>query len=163
MFDVFFHKQFLEGSTVNGVHADAKALTDAEVEHLLNFFNRIIEGKTLKGRNKESYTDQTGKLIFRALNYKKYNAWHYHSGPYDKQPKVWTLPSLPTNLDGSHSAPVVHYIKAKGKVIIIGYSRDHIPFPDGDSRSNKLRTRLFNWASNLANLTSPATDKEAHA
>ncbi len=158
------HKDFFSGSRDSQFHVDIPKLTADEYARLEAFIDFVLDAEDLSGRNKPSYTDENGKPIYSAILYSHTNAWHYHSGPYSRiHGTVKTPPHLPENLKGASSAEIVHYIKDESNktIILIGYSREHIPFPKSDSRSNPLRTRLGNWVKKVVPLENSSDGEEA--
>lgn len=82
--------------------------------------------------------------------YSEYAAWHCHCGPkwtaIGVQPTDWNLTA---NFHGRQSSEVIHYsIKAvqpapERAVTIVGFSREHVPFPQPHDRGNPLIARLM--------------------
>ncbi|MDK2126233.1 hypothetical protein [Parachitinimonas caeni] len=144
---VSFHTSFFDGDRDDQQHVDMKKLSDAEIDTLMLFQNSVLERTNLKGRNKESHTDEHGNAIGSALSYAQCCVWHYHAGPYQNGVQNDTTPDLPVNLKGCGSAAIIHYIKdiPNRRIIVIGYSREHIPFPQANSRNNPLRHRMYTW------------------
>lgn len=140
---VDFHPLFLKGTCNSDSHVDYPRMTPEERDRLDDFIDGVLEQQELDGRNKESFTDNDGTLI-EAEEYQLHGLWHYHAGPYRSVGTHKTLPSLPTNLRGSGSKPVVHYIKDPGKdrIIVTGFSRAHNPFPKSGDTRNPLSFRL---------------------
>jgi hypothetical protein len=53
---------------------------------------------------------------------------------------------LSENNQGKSSPQIYHYAKQYDVIIVLGFSRMHIPFPDANSKRNPLRTRSYSWA-----------------
>lgn len=140
---VDFHSLFLQGTCNSDSHVDYPHLTSDEQDRLDDFIEGVLDQLQLDGRNKESFTDNDGTPI-EAEEYQLHGLWHYHAGPYLIAGTHKTAPSLPTNLRGSGSQPVIHYVKDPGKdrIIVIGFSRAHNPFPRSGDKRNPLSYRL---------------------
>ncbi|EEZ9010101.1 hypothetical protein C2D52_002889, partial [Escherichia coli O57:H16] len=65
--------------------------------------------------------------------------WHYHCGPtwYPNTFKNYTI-NLNFNPGGMHSNECIHYAKNDNEIVIVGFSREHIPFLSSDGNNNPL-------------------------
>lgn len=136
--------RFENGNRNEDFHVDLPHMTADEKACLARFITGVLSGNPhLLGRNKESWTNEKGVVIDRCKTYKKLDIWHYHCGPYGAVHGVKTATDLSRNLAGRTSSAVIHYVKdqSRKRVIVIGFSRKHIPFPDGESTKNPLRQR----------------------
>ena len=99
----------------------------------------VANGRSLVGKNKPSWVDDNHEKIPGTDNYEQQNYWHYHCGPtwYPNTFKNHTV-NLKFNPSGKHSNECIHYAKDGDKIIVVGYSREHIPFLPSDYNDNPL-------------------------
>jgi hypothetical protein len=142
---VKLHRQFAEGKVDRPTLTDLGFMSDDEVALLLSWLSDIVAGNNHVGKNKPSWL-ANGFFIPGTELYRDNDIWHYHCGPYLRQdgpPKRWTDNTLALNNNGKHSAQVYHYSKQSDTIIVLGYSRQHIPFPVAASKKNPLRIRSY--------------------
>lgn len=145
--EVHFHPSFEFGTSNNLVVTDWPFMTTIERDRLANWAADILADQSVPGQNKPSWTNK-GQLLKAAKIYQENNVWHYHCGPtYVPSPSGYLMTNsmLSENLRGKTSPEIYHYTKHQEVLIVLGFSRDHIPFPDPTSRSNPLRFRSFTW------------------
>ena len=149
---VMLHQLFVDGPRNTDQWTDWANLTDDELAAVQRFIHSILHKQDLAGSNKPSHT--TGTL--HAINdpkvavYKDFGAWHYHCGPrYGRKGHVPTEWWLPANAQGDQSTEVIHYSRkqvnqpaGKFAITIVSFSRQHVPFPDGNDYRNPMGERL---------------------
>ena len=143
---VHFHPGFETGQSDKPALTDAPFMTEKEQERMEQWVLDIMTGQPLEGLNKPSWT-HGGATLSSAKAYRDNNVWHYHCGPYRSVPPGHRMTGcdLPENLMGKPSAAIYHYAKQHDVIVVLGFSREHIPFPDAMSRKNPLRHRSFTW------------------
>ncbi len=121
-------------------------MTDPEKMRLALWIADILGGAEHEGLNKPSWIND-GKVIKAAHSYQKNNVWHYHCGPYTKVPPNHKMTDsvLSENNNGKPSSEIYHYAKHQDVIIVLGFSRTHIPFPAADSKTNPIRARGYSW------------------
>ncbi|TCK09069.1 hypothetical protein [Marinobacterium mangrovicola] len=157
---VYLHHDFELGSRNDNELCDYRYLTYQERTLFHEFIIDVEDGAELLGRNKSSCTNSQGdELHSRQANfYRSHRLWHYHIGPYSNKNAVKkTIRS--TNLQGARSAAVIHYRwfgpLDTSSIVILGFSRDHNPFP-ALQESEDFKGRLgFIFRSKLKRLFDP--------
>ncbi|SLK13589.1 hypothetical protein SAMN03159434_1105 [Enterobacter sp. NFR05] len=130
---------FLTGTSNIPFATDGPNLTDQELKVIQDFLEDVANGRSLVGKNKPSWVDDNYDKIPGSDNYEQENYWHYHCGPtwYPNTFKNHTV-DLKFNPGGKHSNECIHYAKDGDEIVIVGYSRDHIPFLSSDYNDNPL-------------------------
>ncbi|KAF6685042.1 hypothetical protein [Pantoea sp. EKM20T] len=131
---------FLEGENDTLFCTDWRYLTPDEKISILTFIKDIDEQTHVIGKNKESWLDDDRDEILGAEGYKDENYWHYHCGPgwYHNTFRCMTK-CLYFNPGGKASHECIHYYpvpEENGKIVVVGYSRIHIPFLRSDDPRN---------------------------
>ncbi|MDP3672044.1 MAG: hypothetical protein Q8R69_20435 [Telluria sp.] len=142
---VLFHTMFAEGKKDKPITTDLPHMSDDEIDRLSKWIEDIVAGSSHVGANKPSWI-ANGVFVPGTELYRDNNIWHYHCGPYLKQPgppQQFTDNTLSVNNHGKTSGPVYHYAKKADSIILIGFSRLHVPFPLATSKKNPLRTRAY--------------------
>lgn len=132
---------FLDGENNTDFCTDWNFLTTEEKRNIINFVKEIAEKEYVKGKNKESWVDDYHQEIYGADGYKEENYWHYHCGPtWSKAPFKSMTKCLFFNPGGAASQQCIHYYPSEesNEIIIVGYSRNHIPFLLPDDPNNKF-------------------------
>lgn len=144
--EVYLHPKFEYGVSDKDFLTDLPFMTPDEKVRLALWVSGIVQGLSHEGMNKPSWLNN-GQMIPAAQDYKKNNVWHYHCGPYGNASETdkITENTFDENTYGRRSSQIFHYTKQKDIIIVLGYSRKHIPFPAGNSRSNPLRNRGHAW------------------
>jgi hypothetical protein len=145
--EIHFHPSFEFGKTDEPNVTDWPLMTEGEQNRLANWMADILGGESVIGLNKPSWTNN-GQVMKHAKVYQDNNVWHYHCGPsYVPSPAGYIMTDcmLSQNLRGKASPEIYHYAKQQELLIVLGFSRQHIPFPDPMSRSNPLRYRSSTW------------------
>ncbi|MBQ4781240.1 hypothetical protein F9U38_12050 [Pectobacterium versatile] len=123
---------FRDGDNNTEFCTDWKFLTADEKTNILEFIKEISTKEYINGKNKESWVDDNHHDIQGAEGYKEENYWHYHCGPKWFQTKLKSITKcMHFNPDGLSSYECIHYYpssETKNEIIIVGYSRNHIPF-----------------------------------
>lgn len=118
---------------------DGPQLTDLELEVIQQFLEDVANGRSLAGKNKPSWVDDNFNKLPNSDNYEQQNYWHYHCGPTWKH---YTFKNrtvdLAFNPGGKHSSECIHYSKNGNEILIVGYSRIHVPFQASDLNDNPL-------------------------
>lgn len=145
MWEVKFHKSFLLGACNTDFCVDEDSLSPGESEAFYNWVKDLLAGHSHSGRNKESWIDKNGGEIAGAASYKNNNGWHYHCGPtIYSTGTVDTPPTLDRNMLGDSTEEAVHYSKAfSGTIVILGYSRKHVPFLNDESQASAKQRHPF--------------------
>lgn len=130
---------FLTGTSNIPFAVDGPHLTDDEIKVIQNFLEDVANGRSLVGKNKPSWVDDNHDKIPGSDNYEQENYWHYHCGP-TWRPHTFKnrTVDLKFNPGGKHSNECIHYAKDGNEIVIVGYSRDHIPFLPSDYNDNPL-------------------------
>ena len=138
-FSVRISDGFIQGTSNIPFAIDGQHLTDNELEIIQKFLEDVINGRSLVGKNKPSWVDDNYDKIPGSDNYEQENYWHYHCGPSwkDYTFKNHTV-DLNFNPSGKHSKECIHYSKFDDEIVIVGFSRDHIPFLSSDNGNNPL-------------------------
>lgn len=142
---VLLHKSFFQGTADNKYFVDYQNLSDDHFDLLMDFVDDVLGGKEMKGRNKPSWHDKSGKDIPKALAYKQCEVWHYHAGPHDEDAVAYTLNVRLPNYDNNTSDAVIHYSwlgKEQYQIAILGFSPQHESFPLPSDKGNPLRSRM---------------------
>lgn len=141
MWEVKLHNSFVAGLNDSDFIVDDEKLKGPEDDALYKWLEDILCGKNHLGKNKESWIDKHGSEVEGAKSYKNANGWHYHCGPtISAAGTAFTSAVLERNFRGQRTNEVAHYIKLPKTLIVIGYSRKHIPFlNDGTQSSAKQR------------------------
>lgn len=139
-FDIHISDDFKLGKTNNRKFIDLPFLNPAQIELLLNFVEDVANNKALVGKNKPSWLSDNLNQIPDTEAYREYHFWHYHCGEFDPNAKIRSLTyQLKLNLDGLTSAAVIHYRKlTENKIVVVGFSPIHIPFPKENDPENPL-------------------------
>ncbi|EGQ8192687.1 hypothetical protein [Vibrio parahaemolyticus] len=134
------HKKFFFGNTNTNEFMDYEFIEGQDLQDFALFITSVLNGQSLHGRNKPSWTTPEGKVI---ATYQKANIWHYHSGPHRLELPTQT-PNIRVINEGRFGTPaVIHYTWASEDVLVIlAYSPRHNPFPLPSDKHNVLRTRL---------------------
>lgn len=131
---VELHVAFQDGTLNSCEFKDLKNLNTDEIRLLTTFITKVTKEESLVGKNKPSWLNDQGEKIEDTDAYEEGNYWHYHCGPYSDSSclQVMTF-NLNFNPKGMTSNAVIHYQKEKdGKVVIVGFSPTHLPFPKSD-------------------------------
>ena len=130
---------FITGESNIPFAVDGPNLTDDELKVIQSFLEDVANGRSLVGKNKPSWVDDNHEKIPGTDNYEQQNYWHYHCGPtwYPNTFKNHTV-NLKFNPSGKHSNECINYAKDGDKIIVVGYSREHIPFLPSDYNDNPL-------------------------
>ncbi|HHT0060528.1 TPA: hypothetical protein ACTXAJ_003382 [Raoultella planticola] len=130
---------FITGESNIPFAVDGPNLTDDELKVIQSFLEDVANGRSLVGKNKPSWVDDNHDKIPGSDNYEQQNYWHYHCGPtwYPHTFKNHTV-NLKFNPGGKHSNECIHYAKDGDKIIVVGFSREHIPFLPSDYNNNPL-------------------------
>lgn len=144
--EVYLHPKFEHGNSDTEILTDFPFMDRNEKIRLAHWVHKIVQGEPHEGMNKPSWLND-GRMIPSAQDYMKNNVWHYHCGPYEGSSGTYyaTENTLDENISGKRSSQIYHYTKQKEIIIVLGYSRQHIPFPIGNSKSNPLRNRGYIW------------------
>ena len=94
--NVSFHHSFHYGKSNSKKFTDLAYLSDQHFTLLSSLVSDVLEGNSLRGRNKPSWLDQQGNIIPQAKLYQDGNIWHYHVGEHDltlpaKTPDIYTV------------------------------------------------------------------------
>ncbi|ROU17788.1 hypothetical protein EB837_02920 [Kluyvera ascorbata] len=132
-------ESFRTGASNTPFAVDGTHLTDDELQVIQNFMEDVANGRTLVGKNKPSWVDDNHNKIPGSDNYEQENYWHYHCGP-TWRPNTFKnrTVDLKFNPGGKHSTECIHYAKDGNEIVIVGYSRVHIPFLPSDYNDNPL-------------------------
>lgn len=129
---------FREGANNSDFCTDWPFLSESEQKKIAQFVVDLGEGKSLIGKNKPSHVDDNYDKIEGADGYEENGYWHYHSGLswFPHTFKCYTV-RLAFNPGGKASRECIHYYK-KGadEIVIVGYSKNHIPFMLADDPLN---------------------------
>ncbi|MCA6941322.1 hypothetical protein LF927_09010 [Pectobacterium polaris] len=129
---------FLDGGNNTPFSVDWRHLTEDEQDLILSFLKEINIQEDVIGKNKESWlTDQRQKIPLTD-GYEAECYWHYHSGPtWDHNSFRNRTRCLVFNPGGKASPECIHYYPVSSdEIIIVGFSRDHIPFIPSDVPNN---------------------------
>ena len=139
---VLFQREFTDGNFDGATATDLAHMRDEEIELMFAWLADVVAGKSHVGANKPSWL-KNNALVPGAEPYRDNNIWHYHCGPYNanRHGTKLTDNTLAANYDGHHSAQVYHYSKNGETIVILGYSRQHNPFPKPSSAKNPVATR----------------------
>lgn len=121
---------FLAGKTSTKFATDWVHLSSPEKAVIAQFMVDVGEGKSLVGKNKPSWVDDNHEKIPGTDGYEQESYWHYHCGPgwNTYTFKGYTV-DLAFNPNGKASQECIHYFKKSiSEIVIVGYSRVHIPF-----------------------------------
>ncbi|MDJ0030355.1 hypothetical protein [Pantoea ananatis] len=126
--------EFIAGNNKTTFAVDWIHLTHDEKKVIADFMKHVGEGVPLKGKNKPSWVNDDFEKLYGTDGYEQQNYWHYHCGPGWKLNTFRTMTiDLAFNPSGMHSYECIHYIKhSQNSITIVGYSRDHKPFPNSD-------------------------------
>ncbi|MEN3751666.1 hypothetical protein ABC733_00085 [Mangrovibacter sp. SLW1] len=121
---------FMNGSSDDLFATDWPFLTVTERRNIAEFMVYLGRDYALKGKNKPSWVDDYHNTIPGTDDYERLNYWHYHCGP------TWNVNTfrsqtinLKFNPGGMHSSECIHYVRESDtSIVIVGYSRNHIPF-----------------------------------
>ncbi|EPG3942875.1 TPA: hypothetical protein MCJ79_002482 [Klebsiella pneumoniae] len=131
-------ESFLDGQNDCAFAIDWEFLTEEEQDLILNFLLEISHKEHVIGKNKESWlTDERDKIPLTD-GYEEESYWHYHCGPSWQHNtfKNWTR-CLVFNPGGKSSSECIHYYPvAEDEIIVVGFSRNHIPFMPSDVLDN---------------------------
>jgi|SRR5471030_606078 len=146
--DVYLHPRFEFGTTDKASVTDMPFMTDDEKLRLALWMNGILDGEEHEGLNKPSWTNG-GQVIPKTQAYQDNNVWHYHCGPYTSAYANHRMTDslLSENNQGKSSPEIYHYAKQQDVIIVLGFSRSHLPFPDATSKTNPIRNRSYSWRS----------------
>lgn len=138
-FTVRIAEGFRTGESNTDFAVDGPFLSDKELKIIKEFMESVATGDSLVGKNKPSWVDDNYDKIPGSDNYEQEQYWHYHCGPtwYPNTFKNRTV-DLKFNPGGMHSHECIHYSKDDSEIVIVGFSREHIPFQTSDSGSNPL-------------------------
>ncbi|AUO58626.1 TPA: hypothetical protein IF963_001152 [Escherichia coli] len=138
-FNIRISNSFLHGESNTPFAVDGPFLTDDEIKIIQRFLEDVANGRALVGKNKPSWVDDNHDKIPGSDNYEQENYWHYHCGPtwYPNTFKNYTI-NLNFNPGGMHSNECIHYAKNDNEIVIVGFSREHIPFLSSDGNNNPL-------------------------
>lgn len=117
---------------------DWPQLNQNEQGVIANFMISLAKGEPLKGKNKPSWVTDDFEKLSGTDAYEQENYWHYHCGPtwYSATFKGQTV-DLKFNPGGMHSEECIHYYKkSDDHIVIVGYSKKHIPFLKPDNPDN---------------------------
>ncbi|HHL1593982.1 hypothetical protein [Klebsiella quasipneumoniae] len=133
---------FRDGENDTEFCTDWKFLTKEEKTEIINFIKEIAEKEFITGKNKESWVDDNHQDIPGADGYRDENYWHYHCGPDWAGGRLKSMTKcLFFNPGGMASQQCIHYYpleNEENEIVIIGYSRNHIPFLLPDDPNNKF-------------------------
>ena len=139
-FKVRLDTPFEEGTLDEEFFIDLPKMDTEQKKALARFIKKTTSGESLPGKNKPSHLDDNLNKISGTDNYENGGYWHYHCGlNYSPSSQFSMTFDLGTNLNGSTSAEVIHYIKeSNNEVLVVGFSPKHIPFPNSDWDYNPL-------------------------
>ncbi|WP_337155250.1 hypothetical protein [Proteus terrae] len=131
---VELHVAFQDGNLNSSEFKDLKNFSDEEIRLLTTFISNVTNEKSLVGKNKPSWLNDNGEKIADTDAYEDGNYWHYHCGPYNESARIQAVTfNLNFNPLGLTSNAVIHYQKENdGKILIVGFSPTHLPFPKSD-------------------------------
>lgn len=128
------HSAFQKGQLNDHQFTDLPNFSEDQVKLLTTFMGKVVNEEPLLGKNKPSWLNDDHEKIPDTDAYEDGNYWHYHCGPYTENKHVNRMTfNLNFNADGLTSDAVIHYQKeADGTVLIVGFSKTHVPFPKSD-------------------------------
>ncbi|PIJ42822.1 hypothetical protein [Tatumella sp. OPLPL6] len=131
-------ESFLDGHNDTAFSTDWRNLTDDERKIIADFIVEIRDNEYVDGKNKQSWLSDSGKTMPYSTGYQRENYWHYHSGPsWDNRGAYDFTKCMYANVKGRGSKECIHYYPvSNSEIIIVGFSRDHIPFIPSDDPSN---------------------------
>ena len=90
------------------------------------------------GKNKESWLTDDRDKIPLTDGYEEESYWHYHCGPsWQHNTFKNRTRCLVFNPGGKSSSECIHYYPvAEDEIIVVGFSRNHIPFIPSDVLDN---------------------------
>jgi len=129
---------FQNGGANDDSFVDLPHMKPEHLDALATFIGKVVKQEPLVGKNKQSWLNDSYKKIPLTDAYEEGNYWHYHCGPsYSNAPMKSMTYNLNVNLNGITSAEIIHYQKIDdGTVFIVGFSPNHLPFPNSDDPSN---------------------------
>lgn len=129
---------FRDGGNNTDFCTDWPFLSVEERKKIAGFVKDLGEGTPVVGKNKPSHVNDNFDKIYGTDGYEQNNYWHYHCGEswLKHTYKAHTV-RLKFNPNGQASCECIHYYKeSEDKIVIVGYSRNHIPFLLSDIDKN---------------------------